>query len=708
MDWPAETFVIGATSPATGSSVGGGTTWVLGGWPINRTGTCTQVVIFGAATASVKIKLFTRSGITFTWVSEQTFSVVAGLNTFSPSFTVTAGQYIAIYSATSNAFHFTTPAGVTGTEYYSTAGDVTTSFTVGTTVPPTTGVQLQFNISVHVDDQTGPDSIGNLTYMGATPPALGSLPNQAVDTSYFEDLPLIAASRLETIQAYATAASYMLIFIMTPSSDGYSIYRNFRLTLASGLNTYNAGTDFPIDILIPFNGIIGQWEPTAGLSGDVSITRPYRELDGTVGTGLYPVSDVTSFVSTADINTVQAEIRYGIRRTEVDHHSTTRVDLNLAVATTFNLDFDVTGWSISGGNAVNSANGLGNGVTYRRGGYYDGTVTVYATFTTGSDEIAIYRMPMFGSENLGSVWTINVGTGLLALRALWDGTSGTPAVFQSKTTSLTLATNNLYRFDLVKIGRVQSLTITDTTTSSSDSLTWTAFGGTPPNGTTDSGGGMCVGKPGFAATAGTIHVSEFIFRTISTPTMMMFGDSETQGSGATTDANAWSYQVVAALGGNVLVDSHSGIGAPSVLARIEYVTRQYMPTNVVVFIGTNDTVEATWQAEIVEIVNRIGNAGAVAWLMALPPQASKLWIEQTANPWLRATYPGFVISVDYALTVGRTGLSADLDSTKMLVDLIHPNDIGHAAIFNQFKADAPALFPGTDTSSRGMTFIVLQ
>lgn len=680
--WPAESFTVGTASPATGTNASAGT-WLLGGRPMPRTGTLTSISIYSGASATVKIKVLSRSGATFTLVREASISVVSGLNTVSLSLAVTAGDYIAVYSGTVGFMKYNSLAAgaVSGTEYYYTATEVTTAYAVSAAALPTFATRLEVGFTLDVASATKAASVGSLVYLGPASPAAGSTPNVTTSQSYIDDQAFIFNGRLESITLHSTAAGLVLFEVLEKVSSGFNLYRNFSMPVSSGTATYTAGVDFPIDVLIPNDGLIGFWAFDTSLSSSQSGARTFRVLDAASASGAYPASPTTSF--SADMTTNNPQVRFAIRPTETITPPTDRIDQTFTVLPPW---FTSTGWSVVSSKLRNSGTGLTNATTFRRGGYYNGTYSLWVTFSGGTDEVAIFRK----GGSLGTIATINVGTGLIAFRNAWDSSTTLPAVNTSKTCGFSISTGVEYKIDLLKTETDVSVTITDTTNgANTDTLSHAGNTGT---GALSTAVGFALGDPGFCAVAGTIDVSRLkLTPSVQSPSVYFLGDSITQSSGATTYSNGYAQRIIAALGGSGLVSAHSGNTSSNIVSRIEKEIRQFMPQHVVVLIGTNDTVTATWQSNIDLIVERIQAIGATPWLGAVPPEASDANPELVMNPYLRTNYPSMVLSFDYALTTGGTGLGADLDAS-LKYDSLHPNDAGHLALKNQAMTDAPSLF----------------
>lgn len=679
-------------SPATGTNAAGGT-YILGSRPVNASGYITKIQIYAGASATVKIKRFTRSGQDFTLVSESTVSVVSGLNTFdstlaSPTLAaipVVAGEYLAIYSATAGFVKYNAVASQSGTEYYTGVTDLST-LTVAYSALPASTVQLQVGFTLAYVQKTVATQVtaeqydyGQSITLGPDTPAAGSTPNLSTVSTFFDDQRQPQSGLISSIVLHSTASGVINIFILTPTLTGYALDRTFMLAVVSGVNTFLAGTHYPNDMLVKQGGLIGHRAMNTSLSSSNSNARRYKYIDGN------PAA-VTTFTGVAASQ--QHQIKYVTTVQQANAKLTDRspIKTDYTFSSIIHPQFNSVNWSISGGVATNSSTGLASYLEYGRGGYYNGTFRVWYQFTGGSDEIAVYRKPNTG-ESLGTVCTINASTGLMAFRAAWGGSGTLPASVTSKTCGFAFTTGRTYRVDLIKDGTTLHLTVTDTITGNTDTLDSFSKDGIGGHSTAC---GFAVGNPGVAAITGTITVSRTQFRsTVADPRVIIFGDSIVESSGATLDSTGWAQQVVAAVGG--VISAHAGNGSGNVLARLETELRQFSPRHVIILIGTNDTVTATWQANIDLIILRILRANAVPWICTVPAESGDANPENIMNPYLRTTYPTYLIQMDRALTTGGTGLSANRNAS-LYQDTLHPNDAGHAAMYARARLDAPVIF----------------
>lgn len=680
-------YVFGPTSPATGTN-GGSATYIIDR-PLPA-GRLMRVQIYAGASATVKIKRFSRNGLTFTFIEEISVSVVAGLNTFTfansqINMTLAEGNFLAFYSATAGFVKYNSVANSSGTEYYSAAGDNTTTHTLASysTLASTT-VRLELNVEVlpNFNLLNGDHRVLNEVaafdrYVGPTSPASSGTTLDATVT-YVERQIFRRAQSVRGITAYARLGCAVSLYIWDSNGDaGWTLARTVPLRLASGANTLVSGIDFPDDVYVKAGGLIGfRVRQTVSLDSDVFDPRNYDVINGEPG------GTLTAFDSSA--SSFSAQIRFQMRDLVSDAKvSRPKTYLyNQSFTTVLGNATESVNWSISGGAAVASATGLANYLRSRKTAYYDCNLRVEFAFTGGSDEIAIFRQPS-NNGTLGTILTINRSTGLIAFRAAWSGNTTLPATSTTKTTSLTLATNRRYQVNFKNLDRTLVMTITDMVTGDSDTLSKTTL-------TTAAGYGA--GRAGVASITGAPAVYKLQFAPLARdPLAYMLGDSITQGSGGSTSGAGWAQLVKTALSGRALVSAHSGDGATAALARAEIELREHDCAYAIVFEGTNDTAAiSTWQDKMTYLNRALTRMGVVPIYCTLIPQAAVAGVETTMNPWLRTT--GWrLINVDYEMTTGATGLAADLKAASM-ADTLHPNDTGHTAIYNRVRLDLPELF----------------
>lgn len=690
-NYAAETFTVGPATPIAGTGGIQGTTWIIAR-PFWRSGTLDQCQIRASASGNVKVKIFRRTGRDFVFQSEATVAVTSGLNTVNPNLSVQAGDVPALYSATNNTILFTSVSAPSGTEYYSGSGDITTTATVGVISPPANGARFEANFRVSTPEAAASRQVGSVLYLGPHTPAAGTVPNQDTTLACFEDVYIAANMRVETIEAHATAVGNVMIHVLQPTTNGRSLLRTFTLDLQSGYNVYVAGTHFPRDLIVPKNGALGFWALMPALSSDVFNPRNYRTLDAASSAGLYPSgSEMGVGAFSSGLSSQSAQIRFGMRKTAAIVPTSTVFDWTFSSA--IHLDFDATGWSISGGVATNGSNtGLANSLIYRRGSYCSGNGVAKFKFTTAADNIAVFRAPYIITDNSGSIFHLlkDVGGNIkISRRANFDGIN-MPAEVTSKVTTVPFATGTQFTTTLSKSGTNVTLTITDGTNTDFDSFQCHT------GGSFNLASGSAIGKFGVCAVAGTLSLVQASFTGANaSPQLIMFGDSGVDGSGASSDANSFTGRTLANLSipNNGHPSAVSGSGSAGVLSRIENECWLWSPKNVFVLIGANDSNMAAWQTNYIESVARAQAAGANVFVATMFPRGDGNNNSQnTQNPYLRTNYAANLIDLGKALTTGRTGLNADV----IVADFVdspplHTNDTGQLAAYNEIVSAQPTI-----------------
>ena len=293
--------------------------------------------------------------------------------------------------------------------------------------------------------------------------------------------------------------------------------------------------------------------------------------------------------------------------------------------------------------------------------------------------MALFRRVVGG--NGGTVVTIETDTGLLAIRNDWNGGTTLPAVAKSKTLAFAPVPGRRYRVELVKAYRTITATVTDTVTGQSDSLSNYYPTSALP--------GLMLGSPGFANVAGTstVYSSAFI-PTIRRPSVMLFGDSITQGSGATLDSDSWAYKVCTNAVGGGLTSAKGGEASSATITHIEYELRAYRPKYAIVMIGTNDTNMTTWQTNMTVMESMIRSAGAVPVFCTLPPETADTNPVNVQNPFIRNSGWRY-IDMARALTINGDGVTRN---ESLFADALHPNDAGMAVMYSRVRLDVPEIF----------------
>ena len=236
---------------------------------------------------------------------------------------------------------------------------------------------------------------------------------------------------------------------------------------------------------------------------------------------------------------------------------------------------------------------------------------------------------------------------------------------------------------LVKNHYAVSLTVTDTVTGDTATVSRTAAQGVADRTII----GLCMGAPGVSAITGTVYVRRMLFKPERARCDTLYvGDSITHGEGGSTGVDGFAYQAAALSNG--MICGIPGELSASTVTFLRAELQAWNPKNVVVMIGTNDTVTATWQTNVTRLYDDIVAYGATPYFCTLPPEAADTNPVNVMNPFIRASGWRYV-DMARALTTGADGTTRD---AAKFADTVHPNATGYAAMLVRLQADAPELF----------------
>jgi lysophospholipase L1-like esterase len=249
----------------TGASATANVTWI-GDDAAAQTGTVNTIRFWAATGGTIKIKRYTLSGSTYTYVatSVASLTVVAGLNTFVSgtdftAFAINAGDHIGIYSSAA----VSTSIGTAGTGWLATnaAGDNTSTVTRSNVAGAYFQVNLDIsypalmNVASEIDaeaaaraaaDATLTNALNKTLYSttGSNPPIAGSASAVANNTWIGDDGALIAGTA-QTIKFWASGSGTVKVKKYSLSGSVFTYLGTYAtLNVVAGLNTFTAGVDF--------------------------------------------------------------------------------------------------------------------------------------------------------------------------------------------------------------------------------------------------------------------------------------------------------------------------------------------------------------------------------------------------------------------------------------------------------------------------------
>lgn len=172
---------------------------------------------------------------------------------------------------------------------------------------------------------------------------------------------------------------------------------------------------------------------------------------------------------------------------------------------------------------------------------------------------------------------------------------------------------------------------------------------------------------------------------------MFFGDSITEGAGATTENNAFAYMTAEHLG-NSLVSGRSGGNVLNVIERLKTEAVNLRPKFVVVTIGTNF---GNTKERLRMLIDGILSIGATPILNHIPMMVNKNDTIAT-NTLIDEVMAEYGIKISCARMDVATAINGDptqgQDSSLFVSDHVHPNNAGHLKMYHQLFIDVPEMF----------------
>jgi len=200
--------------------------------------------------------------------------------------------------------------------------------------------------------------------------------------------------------------------------------------------------------------------------------------------------------------------------------------------------------------------------------------------------------------------------------------------------------------------------------------------------------GLQWGKFGIAHLGGNITISDLKIETDfpDTPKYAIYGDSFVEGNSLVSSAGGYDARWCAKLrdhyNNDVLISGRGGALAAITLASLTQDLDLFSPENVIIQVGLNDSVFATWQTGIDAIIVKILARGATPIICTLTPRDDRQPFLNNANTYILGTLAANYQILDFAelLTVGGDRLTRIV--SLFFDDDIHPNVAGHELMYN--------------------------
>lgn len=172
--------------------------------------------------------------------------------------------------------------------------------------------------------------------------------------------------------------------------------------------------------------------------------------------------------------------------------------------------------------------------------------------------------------------------------------------------------------------------------------------------------------------------------------IMIMGDSITEGTGVTSESEAYAYMIASLFEANkVKVSGRANGQIKGVLSRFESECRLLRPQYIFIMIGTNG---GNTEDNLTELINKIYSINATPIIYHIPQKQDQenLKTNNTLIDTVAQKYNIRVIYADVATSINRD-LNEGFDSS-LFSDTVHPNVEGNIRIVNQTKMDVQFLF----------------
>jgi lysophospholipase L1-like esterase len=299
-----------------------------------------------------------------------------------------------------------------------------------------------------------------------------------------------------------------------------------------------------------------------------------------------------------------------------------------------------------------------------------------------NDDASIFGLctqPITGTTN-GSVAMVDCAAGKLRIY-FWDGTS-TAGTLGPEVALPPIVEGREYALSVIKDGLSAAVTFTDTETLAAAAITDTWAGGARRH---------WHGRPGVMHLAGDVTTKWFDVHAGNPGYVraLILGDSNTEGTASNSTHPSWAAQL-ATDRNDIVVAARAGDSSTHLLARASTDLLRFRPEFLVIMIGTNDSSQTTWRANVAALIRMAQHVGAEPILSTLIPKDGGQGLITLMNADIRAGYFGTVRYIDAARAVSDSNDGVTWN-VAYKADGAHMNTAGQTKALEQALVDAPFL-----------------
>lgn len=512
---------------------------------------------------------------------------------------------------------------------------------------------------------------------------------------------------ISKLNIYAFAGNVKFKIFSKNEDDTYKLDSEFTVVIDSnGIKELEAGIDFPLT-RVKKDGLLGFVIGAGGMVG-------YKTSTGTsywnFGLGDISGDSLTPTVTTTVDFGIYYSLEYGIKydlqyiesqnndsEISVDYKSISRSNLkqigiiNKASLTGTSLP---DGWAQVGGWTY-TANGVKSPAT--------GSWTTYVAWSklwaidednysvrvVLNDINSIFAITRLSSQLQSTAFEVDGPAEMLRLYNTFN-LGATPTVGYSKEIGFTLVSGREYQLSIKKSSENYVFTFTDLVTLTSVVIPWNATGN-PVN------VGKAINYPGVIFREGDILVKDSIYASPlpTEPRVIVIGDSIVDGdtirleTGGGAD-HRWAGLVSSALNYNATIIARGGETSTQINTKLPIINQVISGGRFAIYeVGINDTVFATWQANMIAFRDAMADKGIETVLVTLFPRTGR---EAFCTEVTNYVMQSGMRYIDFARAMTIGGDRVTRNNSYFLSDNLHPNVNGHKRMFEQVKVDLPELF----------------
>jgi lysophospholipase L1-like esterase len=692
---------FGAMVDGTGNAGNTVTYFPLSRLPVAST--LTKVEFYNAAAAAHDVSIMVAVPSTNGWVvSEHQVVNVSGVGvkTFTVADTtldpleLPANALVGFYSALSGSMRYYNDSGDSPVRYWHDGYCYATGKASGNTAMTSYTYYNELKFAWEATAVRAPQEfVVDESFTGTTQPWQTGLPSGATAWSYG---PIVGAPELFTNGTFDAN--------VTGWSSGTYVTGNSALA-------WNAGKARVERLAASGLGNAAIWQTiTKPSSGYVRITGDITVVSGSLNPGAKFTLRNYYSGTTADTGLT------GSGSFDVVLQTNGTLDVVMLYGYTGEIVFDVDNLSCrecdaagnvptgSGVGAVPGAAGIANRMFWQPSSNANKqTLQVDFQFTGPAGIAAIGKEPCLNTASVdyGSILAADIALNQLTMYNPWNNGSTLPIVRHSSAlVNLTLAEDTPYRLELVIDGKTTTARITHIGSGVFDEFTYGP----------DNLQGYGHGRPSiFAISSGVRFDRVRWWMDDMSPLFVIYGDSITEGSGATLHSDCFAELLVAEAGGNGWYSGDGGVTAVSCTKAFVQDSMIAMPKYAIYYAGANnsnsDAERDNYAIDLARFVEAATALGVTPVVM-LPTPINDVAKDARLDVMRSAAIASGANLIRSDLAIGSPDGSTY--NAGLMSDTTHPNTAGHAALAARCLSDAPPAFgkPG-DFLALGLGLFVI-